>query len=215
MKTQDAASADDHSRLKVLVVDDHVLVAETIVAALASEHGFAAESLADVDTALERVAQSGRVDVILLDYEVPGMDGLEGLRKLVEANQGGVALFSGVANWSVVERAIDAKASGFIPKTLHWKTLGHAIRFIADGEVYLPADYMRRTNTGEGGGFGLKPREMRVLAYLCEGMQNKEIGRELDIAEVIVKMDVKSICRKLGARNRTQAVITARNQGIC
>jgi len=113
-----------------------------------------------------------------------------------------------------VELALDQGATGFIPKTLPLRTLGHAIRLIADGEVFLPADYMRRAYAGESTGFGLKPREMRVLALLCEGMQNKEIGRELGMEEVIVKMDVKAICRKLGVRNRTQAVIAAHKYGI-
>jgi two-component system, NarL family, nitrate/nitrite response regulator NarL len=94
------------------------------------------------------------------------------------------------------------------------KTLVHAIRFIADGEVYLPYEYMKRLSNEDVDELGLKPRERQVLAYLCEGMQNKEIGREVGIEEVIVKMDVKSICRKLEVRNRTEAVLEARKRGI-
>jgi len=200
--------------LRVLVVDDHLLVAETVVSALAVEQGFKVDTAPDVETALVAVERAGRYDVVLLDYDVPGMDSLEGMRRLIEANGGRVALFSGVINWMMVQRAIEQGAAGFIPKTLPLKTLGHAIRFISDGEVYLPSDYLHRMSKGEDGGLGLKPREMKVLAFLCEGLQNKEIGRELGMEEVIVKMDVKSICRKLGARNRTQAVIAARKHGI-
>lgn len=199
---------------RVLVVDDHVLVAQTVAAALAAGHGFAVQTANDVDSALEMIREHGRFDVVLLDYDVPGMNALDGMRHIMEANKGGVALFSGVASWTMVESAIDLGASGFIPKTLPLKTLGHAVRFIADGEVYLPADYVRQMNRAEDRGFGLKPRETKVLSFLCEGLQNKEIGRELGLAEVIVKMDVKSICRKLGARNRTQAVILARKHGL-
>jgi len=64
-------------------------------------------------------------------------------------------------------------------------------------------------------GIGQKPREMRALGFPDEGLQNQEIGRGLFIAKTIVKMDVKSICRKLGARARTQAVIKARTHGLC
>lgn len=205
-----AASPD----LKVLVVDDHMLVAETVVTALAVEQGFRVDMAPDVDSALAAVQQAERYDVILLDYDVPGMDSLEGMRRLIKANGGGVALFSGGVNRVIVERAIDEGAAGFIPKTLPLRTLGHAIRCMADGEMYLPVDYIRRMGGGEDGQFGLKPREMKVLAFLCEGLQNKEIGRELGMDEVIVKMDVKAICRKLGARNRTQAVILAQKHGI-
>jgi two-component system, NarL family, nitrate/nitrite response regulator NarL len=200
--------------LNVLVVDDHILVAETVVSVLSQEQGFKVDAAADVEQALEAVRRNGSYDAILLDYDVPGMDSLEGMRRLIEANGGRVALFSGVANWTMVERAIDQGAIGFIPKTLPLKSLGHAIRFIADGEIYLPADYLRRKSKGDDNGFGLRPRELQVLSLLCEGLQNKEIGRELGLEEFIVKMDVKFICRKLGARNRTQAVIAARRHGI-
>lgn len=214
MSAQAARQASSDDLLKVLVVDDHLLVAETIVSALSADQGFSADTAEDVDTAVKKVQAAGPYDAILLDYDVPGMDSLAGLQRLIEANAGRVVLFSGVVNWVMVERAIDKGASGFIPKTLPLKTLGHAIRFVAEGEMYLPADYLRRVSRGENGNFGLKPREMRVLAFLCQGLQNKEIGRELGIEEVIVKMDVKSICRKLDARNRTQAVIAARKHGI-
>lgn len=210
-----AASHDPGPETKrVLVVDDHLLVAETVSATLAADGRFVVDTARDVASALEAVGLGDRYDVILLDYEVPGMNALEGLRHLIDANGSGVALFSGVASWTMVEAAMKQGASGFIPKTLPLRTLSHAIRFIADGEAYLPADYVRRVSEGENGGFGLKPRERQVLAYLCEGLQNKEIGRELGLDEVIVKMDVKSICRKFGARNRTQAVIAARKHGL-
>jgi len=120
-----------------------------------------------------------------------------------------------VANWTIVERALRLGASGFIPKTLALKTLGHAIRLIADGEVYLPTDMLLHRARGEDEtDFGFKPREQRVLALLCEGMPNKEIGRELGLEETTVKMDVKAICRKLKVSNRTQAVIKAMGLGL-
>jgi two-component system, NarL family, nitrate/nitrite response regulator NarL len=200
--------------LRALIVDDHVLVSETLVAALAADSGISVDTAKDVDSAMDEIEKNGPYDVVLLDYDVPGMNAMQGLRRLIEANEGRVALFSGVANWKTVECAIEMGASGFFPKTLPLKTLGHAIRFVADGEVYLPADFVRQMHKGEDGGFGLKPRELRVLAFLGQGMQNKEIGRELGLEEVIVKMDVKSICRKLGAQNRTQAVLSAQKFGL-
>lgn len=200
--------------LRVLVVDDHTLLVETVVASLKGEFGFAVDAAGDVDTALAKIARDGPFDAILLDYDVPGMNALDGLRRLKAANDGRVVLFSGVVNRTTVDLALDQGAGGFIPKTLPLRTLGHAIRLVADGEVFLPAEFIRRTNAGDGTDFGLKPRELRVLALLCEGLQNKEIGRELGLEEVIVKMDVKSICRKLDVRNRTQAVIAALRQGL-
>lgn len=200
--------------IRVLVVDDHTLLADTIIASLTSDFGFSVVAALSVDDAQDKIIKEGPFDTVLLDYDVPGMNALEGLRRLIDANNGRVVLFSGVVNRTTVELALDQGAGGFIPKTLPLRTLGHAIRLVADGGVFLPADFIRRNNTGDGHNFGLKPREMRVLALLCEGLQNKEIGREIGLDEVIVKMDVKSICRKLEVRNRTQAVIAAIKHGL-
>ncbi|TVR43488.1 MAG: DNA-binding response regulator [Rhodobacteraceae bacterium] len=132
----------------------------------------------------------------------------------MEANDGPVVLFSGVVKRTTVEMALDQGASGFVPKTLGLRALGHALQLVADGEVFLPAEFIRYANTPDTADFTLKPRELRVLALLGQGMQNKKIGLELGLEEVIVKMDVKSICRKLKAENRTQAVITAMRHGL-
>lgn len=214
-KTMHANYSAEQSIVSVLIVDDHLLISETLAAGLTLEGGFQLDIVENVETAIMKISSHGRYDVVLLDYQLPGVHRLQGLRTLVDANKGGVALFSGVASWSIVESAMEEGANGFIPKTIPLKTLVHAIRFIADGESYLPSEYMRRFTSGEGVNFGLKPREMQVLSFLCEGMTNKEIGREVGIDEVIVKMDVKAICRKLGVKNRTGAAIVARRNGVC
>jgi DNA-binding NarL/FixJ family response regulator len=198
---------------RILIVDDHALLNETLTPVLQKNEGFRVESFTDMDTAITQIETNGRYDAVLLDYDGPGMEGLDGLTRMIQANGGSVALFSGVANWSIVERAVKLGASGFIPKTLPVRTLGHAIRFIVDGELYLPSEFMLHKPDGANE-FGLKPREMRALALLCEGKQNKEIGAELGVEETTVKADVKSICRKMGVRNRTEAVIKAIKMGM-
>ena len=199
---------------RVLIVDDHLLLSGTLAAVLQKSGGFEVEAVPDLDEALARIASNGRYDAVLLDYDVPGMNSLDGLARAVKANGGSVALFSGVATWSVVERAIELGAAGFIPKTLPVRTLGHAIRFIMDGEIYLPSEFMLRKPQDDNP-FDMKPREIRTLALLCEGKQNKEIGAEIGVEETTVKSDVKSICRKIGVRNRTEAVIKALKLGLC
>lgn len=202
-------------KLAVLVVDDHALLNETLVTALEQDKYMKVDAVTTVDDAISRVADKGRYDAILVDYGGPGMDGLEGLQKLTKVNKGSVALFSGIAGWSVVERAIKGGACGFIPKASPLKALRHAIRFIADGEIYLPSGYMLRKSSEKENTFDLKPREFLVLECLCKGMQNKEIGREMDIQETVVKMTVRAICQKMGVRNRTQAVIKAIKHDLC
>lgn len=207
-------TADASNPLRVLVVDDHALLTEMMVSALGRDGTFEIQAVSSVEDGLEKLRSEGPYDVILADYEGPGMEGLDGLQRLLEASGGKVALFSGAANWTVVERAIDAGARGFLPKTLPLRTVGHAIRFIADGELYLPGEYMLRKANQKTDDLGLKPREQKVLALLSEGMQNKEIAQAMDAEETTVKLDVKSVCHKLGVRNRTQAVIKAMKMGI-
>ena len=214
MTNASIAKKQEQMTLRVLIVDDHTLVSETLIAALKVQDGMEGLAVRSIDDACDEISRNGHYDAVLLDYDVPGMDNLNGLQRLLETNGGKVALFSGVAGWAIVERAIDAGALGFIPKTSSIKTVGHAISFIADGELYLPSDLMLRRSRDDQSELGLKPRENRVLALLCEGMPNKEIGRIVGIEETTVKMDVKSICRKLGVQNRTQAVITALKKGL-
>lgn len=202
---------------RVLIIDDHTLILETMSVALTDVSGrkrMVVATAKTVDAALQKIESSGRYDVVLLDYQVPGMAGLDGMKSVITANGGKVVLFSGVATPRVIDRAMELGACGYIPKTMQIKTLRHAIEFVADGEIFLPVEFIRnRAMTGVND-LGLKPREMRVLDLLCKGFQNKEIGGELNLEETTVKLDLRSICRKLGAKNRTQAVIEARKLGL-
>lgn len=200
--------------VNVLIVDDHVLLSQTILSILEKDGDCSVDVALHLDEALQKIADRGRYDVVLFDYQLPGAVGLQGLRQVIELNRGGTALFSGVAGLSIAQSAMEQGASGFIPKSIQIKTLLHAINSIANGELYFPTEYLLRLSNGDSASFGLKQRELRVLAYLSEGLQNKEIGREVGIEEVIVKMDVKAICRKLGVRNRTEAALAARKLGL-
>jgi DNA-binding NarL/FixJ family response regulator len=202
------------NRMRILVVDDHLLLAETVVLALSKNGEIDVEAVSSIDAALARIAQSGRFDVILLDYAMPGSDGLAGLRQVIAANGKGVAVFSGVATPTVIERALAEGAMGFIPKTLPLKSLESAVRMIAQGEIFVPYNYVLQVMGKDEPTTNLKPRERQVLQLVCEGAQNKEIAYRLNLSEVIVKADVKSICRKLGVRNRTEAAMMARNEGL-
>lgn len=200
--------------IRVLIVDDHSLICDMLTATLDPEDEFDLETVGTVAAGLEKIAESGRFDVVLLDYELPGVSGLEGLEEMIEANSGSVALFSGVVGQVMIEQALSAGASGFIPKTLPLSMLKHAIGIIAEGEVFLPASFAMRSMLSRDQASDLKPRELKVLALVGQGLQNKEIARRLDLSETIVKLDVKSICRRLGVNNRTRVVIEATRRGL-
>lgn len=200
--------------VRVLVVDDHALVADTLLTALSASADLVVDSAGNLETADSRIKRAGRYDVILLDYDLPDSHALDGFDYMMKANSGNVALLSGVVRISTVERALDKGARGFVPKTMSLKSMLHAIRHMAMGGIYLPGDILNRMRREDVPEVRLKPRERLVLGFLNEGMRNKEIGREVGIEENLVKMDVRSICRKLGARNRTQAVLEARKLDI-
>lgn len=172
-------------------------------------------SATTIGDALDSIRTIGQFDVILLDYHMPGISGMDGVRSLMEANGKGVVLFSGQISGAIIQHALDIGVMGFIPKTLPLRSLQHALNLVATGEVYVPVKSLSEKTPHETSDTPLKPRETAVLVRLCEGLQNKEIGRDLGISEVLVKADVKSICRKMGLRNRTEVALKARQDGLC
>ena len=199
--------------MRILLADDHDLVRETIAMFVASEGMDEVTGVSSVDEALDAVTKTGPFDLILLDYNMPGMHGLNGLSQVITANgDKPVALLSGEAPPHVVNAAIEAGAAGFVPKTLGAKSMISAIRFMSLGEVYVPFDYMQKAGSPEIE--GLTQRESQVLAGLSEGKSNKEIARDLALQEVTIKLHVKTLCRKLGAKNRTQAAMIAKDRNL-
>jgi len=204
--------------MKILIADDHDLVRDMLSALLAQEPGIAVVTAGNFDEASQRMLREGPFDVVLLDYSMPGMNGLEGLRKARELNLGSpVALLSGTAPRAVAEEALASGAAGFLPKTMPAKSLVHAVRFMAAGEQYAPVQLMTE-KPNEPVAHPLKDkltkREFEVLQGPVDGLSNKEIGRRLDLQEVTVKLHVKTLCRKLEARNRTSAAMIAKNAGL-
>lgn len=200
--------------MKILVADDHDLVRDTIALFLQNEGGIDVTVAATLDEALVRIDEVGSFDLVLLDYGMPGMDGLAGLKRAIAANQDKpVALMSGVASRTVAEDALAAGAAGFVPKTLGAKSMVNALRFMASGEQYAPVKWMTEMETEASHPLAdkLSAREMQVLEGLCDGKANKEIARDLDLQEVTVKLHVKTLSRKLDARNRTHAAMIARD----
>ncbi len=205
------------AQVRILLADDHELVRETIAAFIENEDGFTVVQSSDLSDVEKALVAHDPFDLVLLDYEMPGMNGLNGLQKIMDAvRPRPVALISGSASKSIAEEALEMGAAGFLPKTVAAKSLVNAIRFMAMGEKYAPIDFM--TQEEEETAHPLKDllteRELQVLSGLTRGLANKEIAREIDLQEVTIKLHVKTLCRKLEAKNRTHAAMIAKEAGL-
>lgn len=199
---------------RILLVEDHKLIAEMMYSELAVMANCVVDVVHDADEAESRICQGQRYDVVLLDYVLPGSIDLDVFERLKELNNGGVVLFSGVADPSVVERAISMGAAGYIPKSIDLQTLRLAIQIISKGGFYFPTNSIDKLLARHNQNHGLKSIETQVLVRVVDGLQNKQIANDLEISEVTVKMHLRSIFKKLGARNRTEAALKARSLGI-
>lgn len=199
--------------MRILLADDHDLVRETIAMFLKSAGIGEVVTVESVDEAVEAASMSGSFDLVLLDYQMPGMDGLAGLARMKDANDGRpVAILSGTASPTIANEAINAGAAGFVPKTMGAKSIVSAINLMSGGEIFVPFDFMQQSEARTVA--NLTERETEVLRGLAEGRSNKEIARDLELQEVTIKLHVKTLCRKLGARNRTQAAMIAKDRTL-
>lgn len=200
--------------MKVLVADDHDLVRETIAAFLLAEGITSVATAATLPEALAAMA-ADQFDLALLDLEMPSMNGLAGLvQALSEKGDTHIALMSGSISRELAEAALGVGAVGFVPKKMPSRTMVAAVRLMARGETFAPIGLLQ-SDVAPGAPLALLTRrEVSVLRGVCEGKSNKEIARDLDLQEVTVKLHVKTLSRKLNARNRTHAAMIARNGGL-
>lgn len=201
--------------VRILLADDHDLVRETLAALLVGRGLGGVEQAADADQVLARLAQVGRderFDLVLLDYNMPGMAGMAGLTRILASPAAqAVAMISGEMSREMALEALERGARGFVPKTITPEAFVQAVEAMVAGEVFAP---MPLIPVPTGDGDGLSAREMDVLRGIAEGKSNKEIARDHELQEVTVKLHVKTMSRKLGARNRTHAAMIARDRRL-
>lgn len=208
---------------KVLVADDHPLFREAMqqVVSKAFSEAICLEAR-DLDTALQKAEQEEGLDLILLDLNMPGMNGFTGLislRNKVPAIP--IVIVSAMDERNIIEEATTYGASGFITKSMPREDMTRALHAVLAGEIWLPDEQMMGTGGGSGFDGGdadpvmtdrvrtLTDQQRRVLEMLVQGKSNKVIAWELSVAESTVKAHVSAILRKLQVTSRTQAVINA------
>ena len=205
--------------MKVLIADDHPLVRDALKRTLLLvEPGAQVLEAADYAGALQ-LMQTEPLQLALLDLHMPGMDRVDGLRRLrLLFPQLPMAVASGEDDPVVIRATLSAGAVGFLPKSESPELLQQALRLVLGGGTYLPAQALADLRHGapppRPDASGLTPRQLDVLRCLMRGQPNKLIARELGLTEGTVKIHIAAILRVLQARNRTEAVVVARDLGL-
>lgn len=218
--------------MKILIVDDHSLVREGLQAILSrSDLAVECREAWDADSAWAQLAREADLDLVLLDLALPGCSGLDLLTRMVERRpELPVVILSADHDPRTVTRALELGASGFVPKSSLASVLVSAIRLVASGGVYIPREALQQlppdapragahdaspaapSATVES--LGLTARQLEVFGLLLQGMSNKQICRNLDLAEATVKIHVRGILRVLNVTSRAEAIVKARQIGL-
>lgn len=212
--------------LGVLLVDDHAMVRSGFKLMLSVEDdidvvGEAADGMSAIIAAREH-----RPDVILMDVQMPGMDGIEATRRIVEEELGRVVILTTFDRDDYLFDALEAGASGFMLKNAEPEQLVEAVRAVGHGHGLLAPEVTRRVIERMAGGGGaedrpepaeltaLTEREREVLIALAHGMSNAEIAKALFLGEATIKTHVSNCLAKIGVRDRVHAVIYAYEAGL-
>ncbi|RSS70756.1 response regulator transcription factor [Streptomyces sp. WAC06614] len=205
--------------VRVLLVDDHQVVRRGLRTFLEVQDDIEVVGEAGDGAHGVELAEELRPDVILMDVKMPGMDGVDALRRLHElANPARVLIVTSFTEQRTVVPALRAGAAGYLYKDVDPDALAAAIRSVHAGHVLLQpevAGALLAQDTGSGrGGSTLTEREREVLGLIADGRANREIARALVLSEKTVKTHVSNILMKLDLADRTQAALWAVRHGV-
>ena len=212
--------------IRALVADDQQVVREGFVALLGTQEDI--EVVASAADGAEAVALGAehRPDVVLMDVRMPVLDGIEATRRIVESTEEAprILILTTFDLDDYVYDALQAGASGFLLKDVPAETLFDAVRVVAAGEALLAPTITRRLiaefarlrprQVRPESLSELTPRETEILGLVAEGLSNGEIATRLVLSDETVKTHVSHVLRKLGLRDRAQAVVVAYESGL-
>jgi DNA-binding NarL/FixJ family response regulator len=200
--------------IRLLVVDDHVMIRLGIAALMADEADI--EIVGEACTGAEAITLCERLqpDVTLMDGVLPDIHGVEAIRTIVSSNpQARIILFSINESAEDIHRAIEAGAFGYASKAQSQEVIVRAVRAVSRGERFLEPELARRLSARAATN-ALSQRELEVLRLVAEGRANKQIGAGLGLSENTVKTHLTRIMGKLGVHDRTSLAMRAMALGL-
>jgi DNA-binding NarL/FixJ family response regulator len=214
--------------MKILVVDDHVLLREALCGALRELQGdVTVLEASDSREATRTVKEHNDLDLIMLDLALPDRDGFDLLAEVRGSDPSvSIVVLSALQDRDSIVKALDLGAVGFIPKSSSRKVILGALQLIFSGGVYIPPQALscgvrppgqaspaqiaqNGVRIGRPSELGLTKRQLDVLAFLTRGKSNKAISRALNLAEPTVKGHIRAILKALKVSNRTEAAVAA------
>jgi DNA-binding NarL/FixJ family response regulator len=200
--------------MKVMIVDDHFVVRSGLVASLELEDDITVVAEAERGEEAPALLVSAKPEVILMDLQLPGWNGIETTERLLELDPAArVLVFSTFARDDEIQSSLDAGALGFLQKTASRDDLIAALRRVAAGERSLAPEIATRL-AGLKLGPAITLREREILSLIAKGRANKEIAAALGIAEDTVKRHISNVLQKLDVSDRAQATAEAIRRGI-
>ncbi len=209
-------------QIQIVVVDDHPVLRDGLSAVLSTQPDFRVIGEAESGVEAVEIIVELRPDVVMLDLEMPEMDGVETLKRLREHNPDiRVIVFTAFDTDERILAAVQAGAQGYLLKGAPRDQIFEAVRVVHSGDSLLQPvvaskllRQMSQTSESTETFVSVTPRGLDVLRLLARGLQNKEIAEELGITERTVKFHVGTILNRLGAGNRTEAVTRAVQKGL-
>ena len=198
-----------------LIIDDHPLFCDALALTLRGITGdITVDTTHSLGAALERLERVPQPDLVLLDLDLPDVEGLDGLLRLRATHPDvTVLVVSSMAEPRLVRAALAAGAAGFVPKHAGRDSVRAALEALGQGRSWMPDGIAGEDTDASAASVArlaqLTRQQARILELLCQGRLNKQIAWELSIAETTVKAHVTAIMRKLGVQSRTQAVLIA------
>lgn len=199
---------------RAIIADDHPLFREALKQAVQSVLGGVILEAEDFTGVMEHLRSQPEIELLFLDINMPGNEGLTGLTTIHNAFPSvEVIMVSAQEDALTIRKAMDFGASGFIPKSSPISLIESAIEYVLEGEQWLPEgvqDQIDKVDNQETVEFAeklnlLTPHQFSVLKLLADGLLNKQIAYELNVQETTIKQHVSAVLRKLGVYNRTQA----------